>query len=577
MNYLATTWQSFLDAHWRYSPFDRKISADCTCWNTRVQPLHSTATTLLRGLHSDCTLVSRFGWHQASARLPFYHHPSATLEMQSHSVESSDVAIFWDYENVHASSQVSGYEIASGIRNVAHRFGSVKHFKAYMEVPDPDTFRSLTLRSELQSSGVSLTDCPHNGRKNVADQMIMVDMLAYAMDHPAPATLILISGDRDFAYAVSILRLRKYEVVVMSLPMPGPHISLKSQASVYLDWNVHVMHNSSSSLHFDGTAESPAASRTSPSCGHGRKRNSGDRETLLSAYNELLSGPKTGRQPLAHEPFTQDVDVRCVPAPAYSSPGIEENICQPPVQSTSNSLFPCCSSTAVLGPDPIELLSERGSSAESPVPMQAAQSLMSVTHSDVHVLHPDPDLPTVQPDSAPVEENGSRNVPSVFQPLVDVLEKHRVKGITRPLRSAVGADLVSLAETVYKRTGATNFGQLAALAEQQKIVQLGGSNGNAWISFHRDWSTGFPENAASQTRIPAALRVLVDVLEKHSAKGITRPHRSTVGFELAGLAKTVYKQAGLTTFSQLAALGEKEGIVQLGGTDGNAWISLRRD
>ncbi|KAJ6547353.1 limkain-b1-type NYN domain-containing protein, partial [Mycena capillaripes] len=131
-----------------------------------------------------------------------------------------------------------GYEIVSGIRSVAHRFGPVKHFKAYMEVPDPNTSRSFSLRSELQSSGVSLTDCPHkfNGRKNVADQMIMVDMLAYAMDHPAPATLILISGDRDFAYAVSILRLRRYEVVVISLPVPGAHISLKSQASVYLDW-----------------------------------------------------------------------------------------------------------------------------------------------------------------------------------------------------------------------------------------------------------------------------------------------------------------------------------------------------
>ncbi|KAJ7684979.1 hypothetical protein DFH06DRAFT_1157041 [Mycena polygramma] len=406
-----------------------------------------------------------------------------------------------------------------------------------------------------------------------------MDMLAYAMDHPAPATLILISGDRDFAYAVSILRLRKYEVVVMSLPMPGPHISLKSQASVYLDWNVHVMRNSSSSLHFDGTAESPTCSRTSSNFGHGRKRNSGDRETLLSAHDELLSGPKAGRQSLAHEPFTQDVDVRCVPAPAYSSPGLEENICQPPVHSTSNSLFPCCSPTAVLGQDPIELLSERGilPSAESPIPMQAAPSLVSVTNSDVHVLHPDPAPPFLQPDSAPVEENGSRNVPSVFRPLVDVLEKHRAKGITRPLRSAVGSELVGLAESVYKRTGATNFGQLAALAEQQKIVQLGGSNGNAWISFHRDWSTGLPENTASQKRVPAVLRALVDVLEKHGAKGITRPHRSTVGFELAGLAKTVYKQAGPTNFSQLAALGEKEGIVELGGTDGNAWISLRRD
>ncbi|KAJ7905285.1 hypothetical protein B0H14DRAFT_1893 [Mycena olivaceomarginata] len=55
----------------------------------------------------------------------------------------------------------------------AHRFGPVKHFKAYLEVPGSDAPRSLNLRSELQSSGVSLTDCPHNGRKNVADQMIM--------------------------------------------------------------------------------------------------------------------------------------------------------------------------------------------------------------------------------------------------------------------------------------------------------------------------------------------------------------------------------------------------------------------
>ncbi|KAJ7686599.1 NYN domain-containing protein, partial [Mycena olivaceomarginata] len=144
-------------------------------------------------------------------------------------------------ENCHASSQVSGYEIASAIRNVAHRFGPVKHFKAYLEVPGSDGPRSLNLRSELQSSGVSLTDCPHNGRKNVADQMIMVDMLAYATDHPAPATLILISGDRDFAYAVSVLRLRGYEVVVVSLPLPGAHISLKSQASMWLDWNLEIL------------------------------------------------------------------------------------------------------------------------------------------------------------------------------------------------------------------------------------------------------------------------------------------------------------------------------------------------
>ncbi|KAL0947151.1 hypothetical protein HGRIS_013279 [Hohenbuehelia grisea] len=153
-----------------------------------------------------------------------------------------DVAIFWDYENCHAPSSFSGYDIIKSIRDVAHGFGTVKLFKAYLELSEQVMSpRLLCLRSELQSSGVSLTDCPHNGRKNVADQMIIVDMLTYAIDNPAPATVILISGDRDFAYAASVLRLRRYRVVVIALSNPGPHISLKAQASLCLDWNVDII------------------------------------------------------------------------------------------------------------------------------------------------------------------------------------------------------------------------------------------------------------------------------------------------------------------------------------------------
>ena len=64
-------------------------------------------------------------------------------------------------------------------------------------------------------------------------------MLAYAIDNPAPSTIILLSGDRDFAYAVSILRLRRYRVVIISLA--GAHTSLTSQASTYLDWVTDVV------------------------------------------------------------------------------------------------------------------------------------------------------------------------------------------------------------------------------------------------------------------------------------------------------------------------------------------------
>ncbi|KAG2112859.1 hypothetical protein DEU56DRAFT_200304 [Suillus clintonianus] len=71
--------------------------------------------------------------------------------------------------------------------------------------------------------------------------MILVDMLAFSNDHPSPATIILIAGDRDYAYAVSILRLRQYNVVLIVPPTPNIPQSLESQASVVVDWNFAVL------------------------------------------------------------------------------------------------------------------------------------------------------------------------------------------------------------------------------------------------------------------------------------------------------------------------------------------------
>jgi len=106
---------------------------------------------------------------------------------------SGNVAVFWDYgallthfflfffnskfsvafiflENCPAPASTSGYAIANSISALARSFGTVKVFKAYLEISDQS--RS-SFRSELQSSGVSLVDCPHNGRKDVADKMIL--------------------------------------------------------------------------------------------------------------------------------------------------------------------------------------------------------------------------------------------------------------------------------------------------------------------------------------------------------------------------------------------------------------------
>jgi len=126
------------------------------------------------------------------------------------------VAIFWDYENCEPASGSSGYKVVDNIRRVAHEFGVVTVFKAYLELGQRGSSKTKTLRSQLHSSGVSLIDCPHNGSKEVADKMLLVDMMAHAIDHPAPGTIMLISGDRDFVYAVSTLRLRRYRVIVIA-------------------------------------------------------------------------------------------------------------------------------------------------------------------------------------------------------------------------------------------------------------------------------------------------------------------------------------------------------------------------
>jgi hypothetical protein len=65
-----------------------------------------------------------------------------------------------------------GYEIVAKIRAHLEHLGPVLVFKAYCEVVG--TSRKLNeLQGELQSSGVTVVHCPHNGHKETADKMII--------------------------------------------------------------------------------------------------------------------------------------------------------------------------------------------------------------------------------------------------------------------------------------------------------------------------------------------------------------------------------------------------------------------
>jgi hypothetical protein len=152
------------------------------------------------------------------------------------------------------------------IRLIAQKYGTIKTFKAYFDLGEQRSPKTALLRAELQSCGVSLTDCPHNNKKEVADKMILgtvltrfltiiwlnkilpVDMFTFALDTDAPAaTIVLLSGDQDFTYAISILRMRNYRVVVVA-PQQS-HKNFKHRASDIFDWDVFVVGRKDTRIH----------------------------------------------------------------------------------------------------------------------------------------------------------------------------------------------------------------------------------------------------------------------------------------------------------------------------------------
>ncbi|XP_020254371.1 uncharacterized protein LOC109831463 [Asparagus officinalis] len=73
------------------------------------------------------------------------------------------------------------------------------------------------VQQALSSTGIALNHVPA-GVKDASDKKILVDMLFWAVDNPAPANYLLISGDRDFSNALHQLRMRRYNILLAHAP-----------------------------------------------------------------------------------------------------------------------------------------------------------------------------------------------------------------------------------------------------------------------------------------------------------------------------------------------------------------------
>ncbi|KZP28381.1 hypothetical protein FIBSPDRAFT_1039518 [Athelia psychrophila] len=137
----------------------------------------------------------------------------------------SSVAVFWDVDMFPPSFEGP----VQNVETLACQYGTMDSIHAYAE--DAQTPPMLAA-----CPSILVMDCSQETCKGT---MIAVDMFAFAMRTPHPATLIVISDAQMLANAVSILRLRKYRVVVVG-SVEGSRGSLKQRASEFKDWDVLV-------------------------------------------------------------------------------------------------------------------------------------------------------------------------------------------------------------------------------------------------------------------------------------------------------------------------------------------------
>ncbi|CAN6470093.1 unnamed protein product [Victoria cruziana] len=154
---------------------------------------------------------------------------------QQRKVPHGPVAILWDIENCPVPNDVRPEDVAGNIRMALRLHpvvnGAVTHFSAY---GDFNAF-PRRLREGCQRTGVKLVDVP-NGRKDAADKAILVDMFLFALDNPPPSSILLISGDVDFAPALHILGQRGY-TIVLAIPAKVSVASALSSAGRFVwDW-----------------------------------------------------------------------------------------------------------------------------------------------------------------------------------------------------------------------------------------------------------------------------------------------------------------------------------------------------
>ncbi|KAJ9476622.1 NYN domain-containing protein [Pseudozyma hubeiensis] len=408
------------------------------------------------------------------------------------------IAIFWDVDNCAPPTGSSGRSVALAVRSAIQNLevGPIVSFKAYLELSSETqapNAAQVQLRSELQGCGVSLIDTPKSGRKDVADKMMITDLLAYAIDQPAPATVVLISGDRDFAYPLGILRNRGYNIVLVTPPIGAVPI-LEASANVVMSWRQDVLgvqankdgkpyssyanngphtsskqfQSSSSSNHPSSAANGQLSAGKPPGAlKHQDRRPSNRTLQLFDPLIKLLEQIKKEGNP---KPLRSMVAARLVSLDRgiFVRAGAAKWAEYAAVAEAAGIVT--LGSSGQPGQTGLEwvALKDSAKAAASSIPMMPSNSFSS------HGATPNRQKPTSYSTNAS-NTPGDQAKLKPFLPLIDICNQQRSIGNSKPLCSSVGAQLALSARQggvdAYALAGVQGWREYIAAAEKAGVAR----------------------------------------------------------------------------------------------------------
>jgi hypothetical protein len=407
---------------------------------------------------------------------------------------------------------------------------------------------------------------------------LIVDMLAFAIDHHSPATVILIAGDRDYAYAMSTLRLRQYNVILIAPTSSNVSQSLKSQASLVIDWNYAILR------------KRPEAD-TLPVWQPCRDIDGDTVERLVREIRDADEDPSVALISSSHCTSTTVTHVRHVSAellqPSVSQRNTDSTDAAQPAPTftlkKAASIFP---ETPGVGSVKSRARSAtvRSSHTDSCGDIQPAPTCTAQTSGRCTVGSATPcTISTTQSTQAVldiVRDSVSllteSDAPSAHTYAVNAVELHLNEGqafvddIVTPPTNNTSPPIAKTSGTLVSPESS-----LAPSAPDVDIIMPNIKMGlREATSVHSSEYNALPvESVKVKIRrlTPPQFLPLIDHLLLARSEGNMRPERSTIAVALCRDDKDVYKRAGVNKFKKYILLAEQASLIESGG---DGWVAL---